>query len=55
MGGTVVIIIILAVIAPVAIIMSSLFAAMLAGQLLNDEVDARHDGSELYELTKSPY
>lgn len=55
MGGTVVIIILLAVVVPVVLIMSSLFLAMLAGQLLNDEVDARHEGSELFELTKSPY
>lgn len=52
MGGTIVIIIIL-VLAPVGILLSSsLFAAVFTG-LLNRDVDTTHEGSELLELAES--
>lgn len=44
-----IIIVILVVIMPVGILMSFGALAGIMGFLLNDEVDARHKGSELYD------
>lgn len=52
MGGTITIIVILVLVAPVAIIMTGLVASALMGFLLNREVDAAHEGSELLELSR---
>jgi len=52
--GTIVMIVIL-VLAPVGIIASSILGSFLIGLLVNDEVDARHDGTELLELSKSQF
>ena len=52
MGGTVVIIILLAAVVPVAIIMSGLAASGLLGWVLKKEVDHQHEGSELLELSE---
>lgn len=52
MGGTVVIIVLLAVVVPVAIIMSGLVASGLLGWALKKDVDAQHEGSELLELSE---
>jgi len=54
MGGTIIMIIIL-ILAPIGIIASSILGAFLIGLMVNDEVDARQEGSELLELSKSPY
>lgn len=42
-------IIVLLVVVPVGILMSLGALAAIMGFLINDEVDARHKGSELYE------
>ena len=55
MGGTVVIIILLVLVVPVAIIMSGLVASALLGFVLKNEVDAVHDGSELLELSRQTF
>lgn len=52
MGGTVVIIVLLAVIVPVLIIMSGLVVAGLLGSILKKDVDLSHEGSELLELSE---
>lgn len=52
MGGTVVIIIVL-LLAPVFILMSSTFAAWALGSLINSDVDASHEGSELLQLAET--
>ena len=52
MAGTVVIIIILAVIVPIAIIMTGLLFSGILGQILQRDVDKEHEGSELFELSK---
>jgi|GEM_PF-2521499 len=54
MLGTFIMIAIL-ILAPVGIIFSSILGAFLIGLLVNDEVDARQEGTELLELSKSPY
>ena len=55
MAGTVVIIIILAVIVPIAIIMTGLLFSGILGQILQRDVDKEHEGSELFELSKKDY
>ncbi len=52
MVGTIVIIVIL-LLAPVAILMSSTVFAGVLGTLLNRDVDISHAGSELLELSES--
>lgn len=52
MGGTIVIIIALVIVVPVAIIMSGLVASALLGHVLKKDVDAQHEGSELLELSE---
>ncbi len=55
MAGTVVIIIILAVIVPIAIIMTGLLFSGILGQILQKDVDKEHEGSELFELSKRDF
>tara|TARA_B100000131_G_C18083807_1_gene599286 strand:+ start:289 stop:462 length:174 start_codon:yes stop_codon:yes gene_type:complete len=55
MVGTVVIIIILAVIVPIAIIMTGLLFSGILGQILQRDVDKEHEGSELFELSKKDF
>ena len=55
MAGTVVIIIILAVIVPIAIIMTGLLFSGILGQILQKDVDREHEGSELFELSKRDF
>ena len=55
MAGTVVIIIILAVIVPSAIIMTGLLFSGILGQILQRDVDKEHEGSELFELSKKDF
>tara|TARA_B110000196_G_C20597349_1_gene409132 strand:- start:88 stop:261 length:174 start_codon:yes stop_codon:yes gene_type:complete len=55
MTGTIIIIIVLFGIAPVAIIMSGLFASGVLGHLLQKDVDATHEGSELFEISKKDF
>lgn len=55
MAGTIVAIIALTIVLPVGIIATSSLGAFLIGLLVNEEVDARHEGSELLEVSKSPY
>lgn len=52
MGGTVVIIVLLSLVVPVAIIMTGLVASALLGQVLKTDVDAQHEGSELLKLSE---
>ncbi len=51
MGGTVVIIILLSVVVPVAIIMTGLIASGLLGFVIKKDVDAEFEGHELLELS----
>ena len=55
MAGTVVIIIILAVIVPIAIIMTGLLFSEILGQILQRDVDKEHEGSELFELSQKDF
>ena len=55
MAGTVVIIIILAVVVPIAIIMTGLLFSGILGQILQKDVDREHEGSELFELSKRDF
>ena len=55
MAGTVIIIIILAVIVPIAIIMTGLLFSGILGQILQRDVDKEHEGSELFELSKNDF
>ena len=55
MAGTVIIIIILAVIVPIAIIMTGLLFSGILGQILQRDVDKEHEGSELFELSKKDF
>ena len=55
MAGTVVIIIILAVVVPIAIIMTGLLFSGILGQILQRDVDKEHEGSELFELSKKDF
>ena len=55
MAGTVVIIILLAVIVPIAIIMTGLLFSGILGQILQRDVDKEHEGSELFELSKKDF
>ena len=55
MVGTVVIIILLAVIVPIAIIMTGLLFSGILGQILQRDVDKEHEGSELFELSKKDF
>jgi hypothetical protein len=55
MAGTIIIIIVLLGIVPVAIIMSGFFASGALGHLLQKDVDATHEGSELFEISKKDF
>ena len=55
MAGTVVIIIILAVVVPVAIIMTGLLFSGVLGHILQKDVDRKHEGSELFELSRKDF
>lgn len=55
MIGTVVIIVLLVLVVPVAIIMTGLVASALLGFIVKKEVDVKNEGSELLELSKQPY
>ena len=52
MGGSVVTIIVLAVVVPILIMLTGLIAAALLGWLLKTDVDAEYEGSELLELSE---
>lgn len=52
MAGTVIIIVVLGVVAPVVIILSGLVVSALMGWVLKADVDAQHEGSELLELSE---
>ena len=53
MGGTVVIIVLLTVIVPVAVMMTGLVASALLGFVLKKDVDAQFEGHELLELSQN--
>jgi hypothetical protein len=53
MGGTVVIIILLTVVVPVAIMITGLLASALLGFILKKDVDAEFEGHELLELSQN--
>ena len=55
MAGTVVIIIILAVIVPIAIIMTGRLFSGVLGHILQKDVDRKHEGSELFELSRKDF
>ncbi|MEC7878616.1 MAG: hypothetical protein VYA88_04875 [Actinomycetota bacterium] len=55
MAGTVVIIIILSVLVPVAIIMTGLLFSGILGTILQKDVDREHEGSELFELSRKDF
>jgi hypothetical protein len=55
MAGTIIIIIVLLGIFPVTILMSSFFASAALGHLLQKDVDATHEGSELFEISKKDF
>ena len=55
MAGTVVIIIILSVLVPIAIIMTGLLFSGILGTILQKDVDKEHEGSELFELSKKDF
>ncbi len=55
MTGTAIIIVLLLVIVPVAIIMSGLLASGVLGQILQKDVDSRHEGSELFEISRKDF
>ncbi len=55
MAGTVVIIIILSVLVPVAIIMTGLLFSGILGTILQKDVDKEHEGSELFELSRKDF
>ncbi|MBG01119.1 MAG: hypothetical protein CL470_02480 [Acidimicrobiaceae bacterium] len=55
MTGTVIIIILLVAVVPVAIIMSGFFASALLGHLLKKDVDSCHEGSELLEISQKDF
>ena len=55
MGGTVVIIVLLVLVVPVAIIMTGLIASLLLGWTLKADVDASHEGSELLALSRETF
>ena len=55
MAGTVVIIIILAVVVPIAIIMTGLLFSGVLGHILQKDVDRKHEGSELFELSRKDF
>ncbi len=52
MAGSIVIIALLVVVVPVAIIMSGLVASGLLGWVIKRDVDRRHDGTELLDLSE---
>jgi len=51
-GGTVVIIVLLALVVPVAIMMTGLVVSAVLGQVIKTDVDKAHEGSELLELSQ---
>jgi len=53
MGGTVVIIILLTIVVPVAIMITGLLASGLLGFILKKDVDAEFEGHELLELSQN--
>ena len=55
MAGTVVIIIILAVVVPIAMIMTGLLFSGVLGHILQKDVDRKHEGSELFELSRKDF
>tara|TARA_B100000287_G_scaffold33068_2_gene30719 strand:+ start:16482 stop:16655 length:174 start_codon:yes stop_codon:yes gene_type:complete len=55
MAGTVVIIIILSVLVPIAIIMTGLLFSGILGTILQKDVDREHEGSELFELSRKDF
>lgn len=52
MGGTVVMIILLVVVVPVAIFLTGFIASALLGYVLKTDVDAQFEGSELLDLSE---
>ncbi|MBL78018.1 MAG: hypothetical protein QF575_06780 [Acidimicrobiales bacterium] len=56
MAGAVIMIIVLVVVMPVGILMSGAIGASVLGRLLKGDADARHEGSELLEVSEAnPY
>jgi len=56
MAGAVIMIIVLVVVMPVGILMSGAIGATVLGRLLKGDADARHEGSELLEVSEAnPY
>ena len=55
MAGTVIIIIILAVVFPVAIIMTGFLFSGVLGHIHQKDVDQEHEGSELFELSRKDF
>ena len=52
MAGAILIAIVLVVVIPVAVCMSGAVAAALLGWSLNEDADARYEGSELIAINK---
>ncbi|HJM31810.1 MAG: hypothetical protein QF367_10910 [Acidimicrobiales bacterium] len=56
MTGAVIMIVLLVIVIPVGILMSGAIGAFSLGRLLKREVDQRHEGSELLEVSEAnPY
>ncbi|MBQ89929.1 MAG: hypothetical protein CL441_00690 [Acidimicrobiaceae bacterium] len=56
MAGAVIMIVVLVVVMPVGILMSGAIGASVLGRLLKGDADARHEGSELLEVSEAnPY
>ncbi|MDP6493564.1 MAG: hypothetical protein QF796_02975 [Acidimicrobiales bacterium] len=56
MTGAVIMIVLLVVVIPVGILMGGAIGAFSLGRLLKREVDQRHEGSELLEVSEAnPY
>tara|TARA_Y100000310_G_scaffold243409_1_gene247892 strand:- start:3896 stop:4084 length:189 start_codon:yes stop_codon:yes gene_type:complete len=56
MTGAVIMIVLLVIVMPIGILMSGAIGAFSLGRLLKREVDQRHEGSELLEVSEAnPY
>ncbi|MDP7542259.1 MAG: hypothetical protein QF653_03305 [Acidimicrobiales bacterium] len=56
MTGAVIMIVLLVIVMPVGILMGGAIGAFSLGRLLKREVDQRHEGSELLEVSEAnPY
>ena len=50
MIGAAIIAVVLLIVIPVGVMMSGAFGAMIIGWVLRNDVDTRHEGSELLDL-----